>query len=72
MQRSLYVYIKLTLYIIITVISSFQTQFLMETFEDVAVKLYDLLDLKRQWRNYMSNLRLYRIAQLTHDKGAPR
>ena len=44
----------------------------METFEDVAVKLYDLLDLKRQWRNYLSNLRLYRIAQLTHDKGAPR
>lgn len=40
---------------------SFQTQFGSALFEDIACMVYDLIDARRQWQNYLENLKLYHV-----------
>ena len=38
-----------------------QAQFGVTLFEDIACMIYDLLDAKRQWLNYLENLKLMQV-----------
>ncbi|KAL3882261.1 hypothetical protein ACJMK2_028623 [Sinanodonta woodiana] len=38
-----------------------RTQFSMNLFEDIACQIYDLIDARRQWQNYLENLKLIHI-----------
>ena len=39
----------------------FQTQFGVALFEDITCMIYDLIDAKRQWQNYLTNLKLINV-----------
>ena len=41
----------------------FQTQFSTSLFEDIACMIYDLIDARRQWQNYVENIRLIQVPQ---------
>ena len=41
----------------------FQTGFGTSLFEDIAVMIYDLIDARRQWQNYLDNIKLIQVPQ---------
>ena len=40
-----------------------QTVFGTSLFEDIACMIYDLIDARRQWQNYIENIKLIQIPQ---------
>jgi hypothetical protein len=43
---------------------SMQTQFGVALYEDTACMIYDLLDAKRQWQNYLKNIHLLHVPEV--------
>lgn len=41
----------------------FQLDFGKLLFEDIACMIYDMIDARRQWRGFLSNIKLYHVPQ---------